>query len=112
MTTTLAAGVDIGRDWLDVALAPTGRSFRAPNAPKGVEVVVERLKRAGVVRVVLESIGGYGAVLVRALARAGFEVGVVDPKRIKALRTAEGGRAKTDRLDARLIARGVYPRAG
>jgi len=102
---TCAAGVDVGRDWLDVAVAPRGRTFRAPHAPKGVEGVVARLKRAGVVRVVLESIGGYGAALVRALARAGFEVGVVDPRRVKALRTAEGGRAKTDRLDAGLIAR-------
>lgn len=106
MTTTLcAAGIDVGRDWLDVALAPTGRSFRVPNAPRGVGLVVERLRRAGAARVVLESIGGYGMALVRALAQAGFEVGVVDPRRIKALRTAEGGRAKTDRLDARLIAR-------
>lgn len=106
MTTTLcAAGIDVGRDWLDVALAPAGRSFRVPNAPRGVAVLVERLRRAGAARVVLESIGGYGMALVRALAQAGFEVGVVDPRRIKALRMAEGGRAKTDRLDARLIAR-------
>jgi transposase len=55
--------------------------------------------------VVLESIGGYGARLVRSLAQAGFEVGVIDPKRIRALRVAEGRRAKTDRLDAGLIAR-------
>jgi transposase len=55
--------------------------------------------------VVLESIGGYAARLVRALAVAGFCVGVVDPKRIAALRLAEGRRAKTDRLDAQLIAR-------
>ena len=53
----------------------------------------------------LESIGGYGARLVRSLAEAGFEVGVIDPKRIQALRIAEGKRAKTDRLDAALIAR-------
>lgn len=104
-TQTIAAGVDVGRDYLDVALAPTGKWFRTANAPAGIGVVVERLKRRGVRRVVLESIGPYGARLVRALASAGFEVGVVDPRRIKALRTAEGGRAKTDRLDAHLIAR-------
>ena len=101
----IAAGVDVGRDSLDVAIAPTGRGFRAPNVAQGVSVVVDRLRRAGVTRVVLESIGSYGQRLVRALADAGFEVGVVDPKRIKALRLAEGKRAKTDRLDAKLIAR-------
>lgn len=100
-----AAGVDVGRDWLDVAVAPGGRAWRVPNAPAGVETVLARLKRAGVVRVVLESIGAYGQMLVRALARAGFEVAVVDPRRVRALRLAEGRRAKTDRLDAALIAR-------
>lgn len=100
-----AAGVDVGRDFLDVGLEPSGRVFRAVNGPKGVQAVVERLRREGVAKVVLESIGGYGAHLVRALAEAGFQVGVIDPKRIRALRIAEGRRAKTDRLDARLIAR-------
>lgn len=105
MTMVCAAGVDVGRDFFDVGLAPSGRVFRTVNAPKGVAVVVERLRREGVGRVVLESIGGYAARLVRALAEAGFEVGVIDPKRIRALRIAEGKKAKTDRLDAKLIAR-------
>lgn len=105
MTQACAAGVDVGRDWLDVGLAPSGKMFREANAPSGIVALVARLKREGAGKVVLESIGGYGARLVRALAQAGFEVGVVDPKRIKALRVAEGRRAKTDRLDAGLIAR-------
>lgn len=105
MTHACAAGVDVGRDWLDVGLAPSGKVFRLVNGPSGIVDLVARLKREGVVRVVLESIGTYGARLVRGLALAGFEVGVVDPKRIAALRTAEGRRAKTDRLDAGLIAR-------
>lgn len=105
MTDVCAAGIDVGRDHLDVALAPSGRVFRVSNTAGGVSGLVARLRRAGAGRVVLESIGGYGARLVRALADAGFAVGVVDPKRIAALRLAEGRRAKTDRLDAQLIAR-------
>jgi transposase len=105
MTTMCAAGVDVGRDFFDVGLAPSGQAFRAPNGSKGVEAVVTRLRREGVCKVVLESIGGYAAHLVRALAEAGFEVGVIDPKRIRALRVAEGKKAKTDALDAALIAR-------
>ena len=105
MTQACAAGVDVGRDYLDVGLAPSGTVFRTSNGPSGIEALVARLKRAGASKVVLESIGGYGARLVRALAAAGFEVGVIDPKRIMALRIAEGRRAKTDRLDAALIAR-------
>lgn len=105
MTCACAAGVDVGGEFLDVGLAPSGAVFRAGNTVLGIEAVVSRLRREGVGKVVLESIGGPGVRLVRALAKAGFEVGVVDPKRIKALRTAEGRRAKTDALDARLIAR-------
>jgi transposase len=105
MTSLCAAGVDVGRDYFDVGLAPSGQGFRVANAARGIETIITRLKTAGASRVVLESIGGYGARLVRALAEAGFEVGVIDPKRIKALRTAEGKRAKTDALDAALIAR-------
>jgi transposase len=105
MTTTLAAGVDVGRDYFDVALAPSGQAFRVANAPGGIATILARLQRSGVRKVVLESIGTYGARLVRALAGAGFETGVVDPRRIRALRLAEGKRATTDRLDAALIAR-------
>ena len=105
VTQACAAGVDVGRDYFDVGLAPSGRTFRTGNGPAGVEAVVIGLKKAGAQRVVMESIGGLGRPLVRALADAGFEIGVVDPKRVKALRTAEGKHAKTDDLDAKLIAR-------
>lgn len=105
MTQFCAAGVDVGRDYFDVGLAPSGRAFRTANGPSGIETVVARLKREGAARVVLESVGGYAQRLVRALAEAGFEVSVIDPKRIRALRIAEGQKAKTDRLDAKLIAR-------
>ena len=99
------AGVDVGRDWIDIGLAPSGRGFRVPNREAGFVLLVDRLKQARVVRVVLEAIGSYARILVRALVEAGFEVGVVDPQRIKAFRRAEGKRAKTDKLDRTLIAR-------
>ena len=100
-----AAGVDIGRDFLDMAIAPSGVFKRVANAPRGITSLIGHLRRAGVVRVVLEAIGVYAARLTAALREEGFEVGVVDPRRIRAWRTAEGGRAKTDRLDAHLMAR-------
>lgn len=56
-------------------------------------------------RVALEAIGPYAEALLQALSAAGIAVGAVDPRRIKAWRIAEGGRAKNDRLDAALIAR-------
>lgn len=105
MTTLIAAGVDAGKSFLDIAIVPGGHAFRVPNAPRGILVAIQRLARADVRRVVLEAIGPYAAALVRALDKAGFEVGLVNPRRIKAFRDAEGRRAKTDRLDATLIAR-------
>nr|WP_013503489.1 IS110 family transposase [Rhodopseudomonas palustris] len=102
---TVAAGVDAGQRFLDVALAPSGQTFRMPNLAEGIAEIIARLERSGVRRVVLEAIGPYAEPLIKALSVAGFEVGIVNPRRIKAFREAEGGRAKTDRLDARLIAR-------
>jgi transposase len=105
MTLALAAGIDAGKSHLDVSIAPSGRAWRVPNVAKGIATLVAALSRAQVHRVVLEAIGPYAIGVVRALAEAGFDVSVVNPKRIKAFRQAEGRRAKTDRLDAALIAR-------
>jgi transposase len=101
----IAAGIDAGQRYLDVGFAPTGPAFRVENLANGIATVIERLTKAGVKRVVLEAIGPYAQRLVTALSVAGFEVGIVNPRRIKAFRDAEGRRAKTDRLDAELIAR-------
>jgi transposase len=105
MTTACVAGIDAGKLYLDVGIAPSGRTFRVANAPDGIDQIFARLHQAGVVQVVLEAIGPYARSLVAALAAEGFTVGVVNPRRIKAFRDAEGRRAKTDRLDAGLIAR-------
>src|SRR6185437_10852377 len=61
------AGIDVGKNFFDIGMTPTGHNFRGPNAPKGVAVVIERLRRAQVRRVVLEAIGPYGAALIAAL---------------------------------------------
>lgn len=110
MELMVAAGIDAGKAFLDLAVASRGdqvrnRSLQVPNTAGGIEKILRTLAGSAVKRVVLEAIGPYAANLVRALVRAGYEVGLVNPKRIKAFREAEGKRAKTDRLDAQLIAR-------
>ena len=100
-----AAGIDAGKSFLDVAFAPNTSTFRVDNSTAGIKIILTRLKRAGITSVVLEAIGGYAQPLVRALSAKGFAVGLVNPRRIKAFRDAEGKRAKNDRLDAALIAR-------
>lgn len=103
--TLVVAGIDAGQRSLDLGLAPSGVTFRFDNEPAGIARLVAQVKKAGVARVVLEAIGSYAQPLVKALVEAGLAVGIVNPRRIKAFREAEGRRAKTDRLDARLIAR-------
>jgi transposase len=105
MTSNAAAGIDAGKIFLDVAFAPQSTAFRVDNSVAGIRTIITRLKRARIENVVLEAIGVYAAPLVRALTAAGIAVGIVNPRRIKAFRDAEGKRAKNDRLDAALIAR-------
>jgi transposase len=105
MTSPVCAGIDAGQRFLDIGLAPSGQTFRLPNTAPAFELLLERLRRQGVQRVVLEAADTYAQPVVQALDSAGFAVGVVNPRRIKAFRDAEGKRAKTDRLDAGLIAR-------
>jgi transposase len=105
MTAACAAGIDAGKTYLDIGIEPSRKHFRVANAAAGIEDAIAHLQRAGVGKVVLEAIGPFAQPVVSRLVTAGFEVGLVNPRRIKAFRDAEGKRAKTDRLDARLIAR-------
>jgi transposase len=100
-----AAGVDIGRDFLDLAIAPTGFFKRFPNTDGGVAKLVAVIGRRHVKTLVLEAIGPYSNRLLRALRGLDLSVGVVNPQRIRAWRAAEGKRAKNDRLDAHAMAR-------
>ena len=105
MSAKTIAGADVGKFFLDVAIEPGGRTFRVPNNVEGVTRIVQRLQQHQVTRLVLEAVGYYGILLSRTAAAAGIDVNIVKPNRVKGLREAEGGLAKTDRLDAGLIAR-------
>jgi transposase len=99
------AGVDVGKVFLDLGFEPAAKALRVSNDASGITTLIEALRRRGARRVALEPIGPYAWPLTAALAAAGFEVGLADPRQVRAFRTAEGRIAKTDRLDAGLIAR-------
>jgi transposase len=99
------AGIDVSKAVLDVGLMPSGEHWREPNRTAGIVRVVERLLAAKVGRVALEATGGLEYPVARALADAGLEVIRVNPDRIHGFRKSLGQRAKTDKLDAALIAR-------
>src|SRR5215207_4546730 len=97
-------GIDISEDFLDVYLHPAGKEVRLPHSDEGAASLIALLRDYKVERVVLESTGGLQRRLVRALQEAGYSVSVVNPERIWAYRRLVGRVAKTDRIDARLIA--------
>lgn len=99
------AGVDVGKSFLDLGFDLAAKPLRVRNDAPGIATLVEALRRRGAGRVALEAIGPYAWPLTAALVAEGFEVGLADPRQVRAFRTAEGRIAKTDRLDAGLIAR-------
>ncbi|WP_423161076.1 IS110 family transposase, partial [Stenotrophomonas maltophilia] len=94
----------------DIAVPLSGSKYRTkaklPNTPKGFdELLAWRAKHAPNAAVGMEATGIYHEALARALVEAGVAVHVANPARVKAFGQAEGIRTKTDRSDAKLIAR-------
>ena len=99
-------GVDVSKDMLDMFVLETRAFRRFANDAGGVGRLIAWLKRlAHAPTIVLEATGTMGWAAIAALTQAGLAPRVVNPARIKAFRAAEGKHAKTDRLDAELIAR-------
>ena len=105
MTSLCVAGIDVSKARLDAFILPQRLAFSAPNDGPGIASVRRRFARARVGRVVLEATGGLEFPAARALADHGFEVARVQPGRVRGFRAALGRHAKTDALDAELIAR-------
>jgi transposase len=97
-------GIDVAKQQLDVHLRPTDESFRLGRDDAGLTALVERLQRLAPVLVVLEATGGYEITVAAALGSAGLPVAVVNPRQIRHFARATGTLAKTDALDARVIA--------
>lgn len=97
-------GIDVSRDWLDIHCLPTGCHQRFANTDAGHERLTELALRLGAV-VCFEATGGQEWRLWAALDAAGIEARQLPPAQIKAFAASRGTRAKTDRIDAELIAR-------
>jgi transposase len=97
-------GIDVAKDKLDVAVRPSGERFVVPRAEAGLEDLKEQLGKLGVAVVGLEATGGYETVVVASLSAAGLPVVVVNPGQVRAFANALGKRAKTDPIDAAVIA--------
>lgn len=102
---TSCAGIDVSKAWLDVALLERASVSRFANNAAGHIALIAALRKAGVTRAGLEATGGYEQDVAQTLNQAGFEVQVFQPKQVKAYAAFRLQRAKTDRIDAMLIAR-------
>jgi transposase len=98
-------GIDVGRDWLDVHVLPEGLAWRTANAAAGQADLVARLAPLAPALVVLEASGGYEAAAAAELRAAGVPVAVVNPRQARDFAKAVGQLAKTDALDAAVLAR-------
>jgi transposase len=98
------AGIDVCKAWLDVYLHPIGQSFRVPNGQEGCKRLAPELSAAGAGLIVMEATGKLHRLAHRELSAAGFAVAIVNPYRSRKLADALGRLAKTDRIDARVLA--------
>ena len=100
----LYLGLDVARDHLDVAVHPTGTAWRVANTPAGHAALRQRVQGQPYRRLVLEASGGYEQAVGDVLAAAGLPVVVVNPRQVRDFARARGILAKTDALDAQVLA--------
>lgn len=98
-------GIDVSKEWLDVVVIPSRTSWRMKNTQKGFDQLIEALHPLPLDRIVVEATGGYEAALVERLAKAGLPVCRVNPGRVRRFAQGMNWLAKTDRIDAEVLAR-------
>lgn len=98
-------GIDVAKASLAVHFHPCGRFMAIPNTPAGHAELVTQLAGSSVGNVLLEATGGYERAVMRVLADANLPVTRVNPRRARAFAQAMGKTAKTDPIDAAMLAR-------
>jgi len=102
---TLFVGIDVSKASLDVAVHPTKEDWTVSNDPAGLQELLPRLQALQPQIIVLEATGGYETLLVAALLAGGLPVAVVNPRQVRNFAKSIGRLAKTDRIDAHVLAR-------
>ena len=104
---TTFVGIDVSKDRLDVHILPDGEAFAVTRDGKGLEQLIGRLQERKPMLVAVEATGGFETIVAAALAGAGLPLVVVNPAQIRHFAQAVGKKAKTDPVDALVIARFV-----
>jgi len=103
-STPLFVGIDVSKERLDTALRPSSERWATPNEARGISTLCRRLQPLAPALIVLEATGGLELPVVGALAAAGLPVVVVNPRQVRDFAKATGQLAKTDILDAAVLA--------
>ena len=98
-------GIDVSKDRLDVHVQPTGEAFAVARDGEGLAALIERLKPLSPHLVAVEATGGFEMTVAAAVAGAALPLAVVNPAQVRHYAQALGRHAKTDRIDAEVIAR-------
>jgi transposase len=98
-------GIDVSKKQLDVAFRPEGKALAVPNNRRGIGSLVRRLDRLSPLCVAVEATGCFERELVCALTAVGVRVAVVNPRLVSNFAKSTGLRAKTDAIDAAVLAR-------
>lgn len=104
MSTELFVGIDVSKDKFDLATTASCKQKQFGNDKRGIAAVVRWLDRRQPTLVVLEASGGYERALVSALGAAGLPVAVTNPRKVREFAKADGRLAKTDAIDAAVLA--------
>jgi transposase len=104
MKTQVFVGLDVSKQHLDVAVRPQNRHFVTPNDDRGTKQLVKRLAALKPQLIVLEASGGYEFLVTAALAEAQLPVALVNPQSVRKFAGATGKLAKTDKIDAQVLA--------
>ena len=100
----ISVGIDVSKAMLVVAVVPTGERWTTETTPAAIDELIARLQRVTPTIIVVEATGGYERALVAACASAGLPVAVVNPRQVRAFAQALGRTAKTDDIDADVLA--------
>lgn len=104
-TSACVVGIDVGKTQLEIAVTPSGARWESATTASALRTLARRLAALAPRVIVLEATGGYEVPVLGALAQAELPVSLVAPPRVRAFAQATGQLAKTDRLDAALLAR-------
>lgn len=97
-------GIDVSKASLDVCLRPNAKQFQVKNQASGIVKLIEQLQSFKIQQVILEASGGLELEAAQALQAQGFAIAIINPRQARDFAKASGKLAKTDRIDAAVLA--------